>query len=615
MYHLTLILGSLLMQLAAVGVALRISRRSGGSRTWWLLSSALVLMAANRVFLLAEYLRQGLPDRLLTNEFMALVISVLLLLGMVSLRGLFEDKSLQAAGLEEARVLAQAEADKLTAVMAATPVPLWIAQDPTCRVIHGNPAAAELLRMPLAANHSASAPQGEQPEHFQLVQGGMPLAAENMPMQRAAQRGERVQGEPIDLVFTDGECRHLTAYATPLRGAGGSILGAVCCLVDLTEIRRAEAALAKAHKMESLGLLAGGLAHDLNNFFQTMVANLEMAKSAQAEGRPAGTYLEGLQAALDRASRLSRDILHCSGGDLRRPESVDLSSLVRDTLERLELPLTQALAPLLPRVMMDPLLVGRVIEGLVTNALEAGSQPSAVSVRTRMRQVQTQDLATGHWPEPVEPGLYAVLEVADQGHGIAAETIPKIFDPFFSTRDVGRGLGLPAALGIVRGHRGGIQVESIPGVGSVFRVHFPSPESLEAPPLVARVNAQPQNLVLLADDEPELRSILAEMLVAWFGLEVVCASDGLEALELFAQRPEAFDLLIIDATMPRMNGVEAFRRMRELRPGIPGILCSGYALSDSREEAVTQGFSDFLKKPFTSAELRAILQRVLGSVG
>lgn len=612
MLHLPLILASLLIQFAAIGMALRISRVSGPSRAWLLLSGALVLMALNRAFLLAEYFRQGLPDRLVANEAMALVISLLLLLAMGALQGLFQDKLVHATSLEEARARAQTEADKLAAVMAAIPVPLWIAEGADCRVIHGNSAGAELLRMSAAANHSASAPPEEQPRHFHLVQGDQTLTPEGMPMQRAALRGERVQGEPMDLVFADGERRHLTAYATPLHDAEGHITGAVCSMVDLTDIRRAEVALAKAHKMESLGLLAGGLAHDLNNFFQTMVANLEMARAAQVKGSSPATYLDGLQAALDRASRLSRDILHSSGGDLRRPESVDLSSLVRDTLDRLNLPLTRELAPLLPRVMMDPLLVGRVVEGLATNALEAGSEARAVTVRTRMRHLQAKDLAIGHWPEPVDPGLYAVLEVADQGHGIAVDMVPRIFDPFFSTRDVGRGLGLPAALGIVRGHRGGIQVESIPGVGSVFRVHFPAPESLELPPLVARENGPLQNLVLLADDEPELRTILAEMLTAWFGLEVVCAADGQEALELFTQRPEAFDLLILDATMPRMSGVEAFRRMRDLRPGIPGILCSGYALADSHQQAVTQGFSDFLKKPFTSEELRAILQRVLG---
>jgi CheY-like chemotaxis protein len=291
---------------------------------------------------------------------------------------------------------------------------------------------------------------------------------------------------------------------------------------------------------------------------------------------------------------------------------VDLRPLIAEALDRAGLPVVRDLSEPLPRVMVDPVLVGRVVDGLVTNALEASSAKGAIRVRAYGRVVTAHDLSTGHWPDPLEPGFYAVLEVTDQGHGMAAAMLPRIFDPFFSTRDLGRGLGLAAALGIVRGHRGGIQVESIPGVGSVFRVHFPSPEGQEAPPVVPCEGSRTRGLVLLADDEVELRSVMAEMLQDWFGLEVVLASDGQEALEAFTQRPEAFDLVILDATMPRLGGVASFTAMRELRPGLPGILCSGYALPASRDQALAEGFADFLKKPFTSVELEALLDRVMG---
>ncbi|HEY3399422.1 MAG TPA: response regulator [Geothrix sp.] len=613
MINLAVILLSVLLQIAAAGFALRINRTAGRPLAWLLLSTGLALMAFRRLYVLVQLLEAGPPGQLLPNELLGLVISALMLSGVLLIQGIFKSKAAQAEGLEVARAQAKAVADKVTAVMAATPVPTWIAEDPLCHVIHGNPAAAALLRMSPQANHSQSAPPGEMPTHFHLLREGRELAADEMPMQRAAMHGEDIRDQALDLVFENGERRHLMAYATPLRDQSGAIYGAVCSMVDVTGARQAETALVKAHKMESLGLLAGGLAHDFNNIFQAMMSNLEMVRAMPPGSGQAGVHLDRLQTALDRASRLSRDILHCSGGDLRRPEPVDLSSVVRETLDRAGLAVTLELAPLLPRVMMDPLLMGRVVEGLVTNAQEACSAGASIRVRTSMREVTSQDFATGHWSEPVEPGLYAMLEVSDQGHGIDAATLPRIFDPFFSTRDMGRGLGLPAALGIVRGHRGGIQVESIPGVGSVFRVLLPSPESLDADPVTQLVSRSSRNLVLLVDDEAELRSVMAEMLQDWFGLDVVSASDGQEAMEVFSRRPEAFDLVILDATMPRMGGVEAFKAMRELRPDLPGVLCSGYALPASREQAVAQGFSDFLKKPFTSAELKGVLDRLLGS--
>lgn len=608
----SIILLSALVQLAAAGVALRINRITTRPLAWVLMSTALVLMAARRVYLLLEF-RTGGPASLLLSESLGLVISILLLGGMLLVQRIFQDQAEQAASLVEARRHAREDADKLTAVMAAVPVPMWIAEDDRCRVIRGNPAGAALLRMPHQANHSASADTGRLPDHFRLVQGGRVLAPEDMPMQRAVLRGEKVQGEPLDLVFQEAEVRHLMAYATPLTSADGRIQGAVCCSVDLTEVRLAEEALAKAHKMESLGLLAGGLAHDFNNIFQAMMTHLEMARAALPGEARVLTHLDRLQVSLERASKLSRDILHCSGGDLRRPESLDLSSVVADTLARLDLGVVQDLAVPLPRIMMDPVLVGRVVEGLVTNALEASSARSAIRVRTFMRQVGPAEQGSGYWPEPMAGGLYAVIEISDQGHGISQDMLPRVFDPFFSTRGMGRGLGLAAALGIVRGHRGGIQVESLAGVGSVFRVHLSCPETLDLPPAPPEERPHLRHVVLLADDEGELRAVMGELLQDWFGLDVVPAADGQEALDLFTQRPEAFDLVILDATMPRMGGVEAFQAMRRIRPGLPGVLCSGYALPASREQAVAQGFADFLKKPFASAELKAALDQALGS--
>ena len=612
MLNLFIILLSVLLQIAAAGLAVRMNRIVARPMAWMLISAALVLMAGRRLYVLVGLMEMDLPPGLLPNEVLGLLISALLLVGVLQLRDIFRGQAAQATRLDEARTEARSEADKLRAVMEAVPIPLWIAEDQDCRIVRGNPAGAALLRLPAGENHAAALAGKDHFNPFHLAQGGGALMGTQTPLHRAARGGEVIHDEPLDLVFTDGEIRHLRVYATPLHDQEGHIHGALCSLVDVTQARKVEEALSKARKMESLGMLSGGIAHDFNNIFQAMVANLEMTQAAVPEDSKAQFYLLRLNLGLARASQLSRDLLHSSGGDLRRPESQALSPLVARILDRMGLPLTRDLAESLPLVLVDPILMGRVVESLVANALEASTGSGNIRIRTGQRTVTARDLATGLWPEAIEPGSYVVLEVTDQGHGIESAALSKIFDPFFSTRDVGRGLGLAAALGIVRGHRGGIQVESIPGVGSVFRVHLPSPEGAEVPARVPELAVHSGNLVLLVDDELELREVMAEMLQDWFGLQVISASDGVEALALFNQDPERFDLVILDATMPRMGGVEAFQSMRAIRPNFPGILCSGYALPASRDQAIAQGFTDFLKKPFASAELETLINRTLG---
>jgi signal transduction histidine kinase/CheY-like chemotaxis protein len=601
------ILVSVLLQIAAVVMALRTLRLTGWMAAWLLVTAALGLMALRRIYVLVELPRTALSRGVLPNEVMGLTIAILMLGGVVLLRGTFETLAAQRAQVAGAGAQAQSQVDRMAAVMEAAPLPLWIAEDPECRTIRGNSAAARLLRLPSGANHSVSSP--EAPVHFRMTRDGKDLPPEDLPMQRAVRTGEPVLGAPLDLLFEDGSVRHLLGNATPLKDDEGRIYGGVSSFVDLTEIRRAEEQVRQAMKVESLGLMAGGIAHDFNNLFQAMVGNLELALTRLPRDGEARVYLERLQGSLDRAARLSREILHVSGGDLRRPEPLVLSTIVARVLEAAGVPVEAELDPALPSIMADPLLVGRVAEGIIANAAEASPPGAPVRVRTLARRLQAVDLTVGFWPEAPPLGPCVVLEVKDQGHGIAAATLPRIFDPFFSTRNVGRGLGLAASLGIIRGHGGGIQVESLLDVGSVFRVYFPSREiSTPEPRALAEAGGQGR-LVLLADDEPDLRETLGEMLRDWFGLEVVEAKDGEEALERFRHQPEAFDLVLLDATMPRLGGVEVFQVMRVIRPGLRGVLLSGYAMEDSRERALSQGFTDFLKKPFTSGELAGVLER------
>ncbi len=607
---LLVILLSALLQVAAAWVALRTLRTTGRMAAWGLVTAALGLMAFRRLYVLVGSLRTGLPDWVLPNELVGLAISALMLAGVVLIRQAFTTLVAQRAEAADAGLRARLDAERLAAVMEAAPLPVWIAEDPDCHTIHGNRAADLLLRTPRGANHSASDPGGPETAHFRLRSGGRDLAAEEMPMQQAVRTGTPVRDMPMDLVFADGTTRSLLGNATPLRNDQGQVIGGVASFADLTEVRQAEERLRQVQKAESLGLMAGGIAHDFNNLFQAMVANLELVRLRLDPGSSALAYLDRLQDSLDRAAGLSREILHYSGGDLRRPEPLDLSAVVAEVAAGHAGSLEPDLAPGLPLVVADARLLAQVADGLILNAVEASGPGGKVQVRTLARQLDPEDLLTGFWPEPPTLGPCVVLEVEDRGHGIAPDTLPKIFDPYFSTRTVGRGLGLAAALGIVRSHGGAIQVESRPGEGSCFRVHLPSRASAPAPSRTSGP-AEHGRRILLADDEGDLRESLSEMLRDWFGFEVVEARDGEEALACFRRQPEAFDLVLMDATMPRLGGVEAFRAMKALRPDLLGVLASGYADAGARDQAQAQGFADFLRKPFSSAELQAVLARVL----
>jgi CheY-like chemotaxis protein len=275
----------------------------------------------------------------------------------------------------------------------------------------------------------------------------------------------------------------------------------------------------------------------------------------------------------------------------------------------------------LPSVEADPAQLRQIVMNFILNASDAiGEQPGVITVRTGRDGHDSRfapDFSTGTLPQA---GVAVFLEVADSGCGIDAATLPRIFDPFFTTKFTGRGLGLAAAQGIILRHSGILQVRSRPGAGSVFRVVFPASAGATAPGVQAPPAASPRaterpwwdsGIVLLVDDEAPVRTMTTRMLSA-LGFDVLTAADGAEAVALFGTRSGEIRAILLDLTMPRMDGHEAFLALRRLRADVPIILCSGYDVRECAERFSELAVNGFLQKPYRLEELKGVLRKVLG---
>jgi len=398
---------------------------------------------------------------------------------------------------------------------------------------------------------------------------------------------------------------------------------AIWLLEDITARHQAEAALRQSLKLESLGVLAGGIAHDFNNLLAAILGNLNLAQSKLPEASPARDYLERVERTVIKASDLTRQMLAYSGRGQYVVKPHDLNRVVEEVTHLLQVSIPKKialhfkLAPNLPLFQSDSAQIQQVVMNLVTNAADAiGDREGSITLSTEY-QVLTQTFISTTFPtKHLRPGPCLVLTVEDTGCGMSREIMNRIFDPFFTTKLTGRGLGLSAMLGILRGHHADIKIYSEEGKGTVFKIYFPA--SVEKAPLDTLVEGELQGIftgkVLLVDDEAVILEITEAALGA-MGFEVVTAVDGQEAVEAIELQPYAFDLIVMDLTMPRMNGKEAFEAIRRIRPDIPVILTSGYSELESVHDLLEQGLAGFIQKPYQLKELaRAIRTCLPGSL-
>ena len=488
-----------------------------------------------------------------------------------------------------------------------------IETDSMFRVSEWNPAAERIF------GFSREVALGQDPQALVIP----PEGQEEVPLRReallASETGTRITMENLTRT---GQRILCDWYNTALRDEQGRFIGAIFLADDVTERRHAESALRQAQKLESLGVLAGGIAHDFNNLLTAILGNAEVALDRIPDDPPLRSALQRIEATTQRGSDLARQLLAYAGKAHFAVRPLDLNAIILEMGELLSVSISKKvkvltdLEPGLPPVDADSAQFQQVVMNLVINASEAiGDQPGQVIVRTRSVAYSRAELAAAFPGQVLEPGPYVRLEVEDDGCGMDAETIGRIFDPFFTTKFTGRGLGLSAMLGIVRGHRAGLRVESKPGEGTTFILLFPASESTVAQIIPEAEPAVPMSgTILVVDDESIIRD-LARNALEHAGFSVLEARDGVEALERFDQEQRAIDLVLLDMTMPRMGGAETFRQLRSLAPDIKVLLTSGYTQKESLESLAELPPDGFLQKPFRVRELVGKVREILRDPG
>ncbi len=457
-------------------------------------------------------------------------------------------------------------------------------------------------------------------------------------------------GESFTLIEEYGDTRMERRFYedvySPVRDSEGRITGVAVYLTDITEHRRVEleledyrnhledlvqqrtrelesahAQLLRAQKLESLGVLAGGIAHDFNNLLAVILARAELCLRELPDGTGAVAHLPIIRDAALEARMLTKQLLNYAGKGRFVLEDIELNGVVRGMEQlvrasiskviRLSFELSDGQLP----VAGDATQLRQVVLNLVTNAAEAiGSRVGVIRVRTGTTQIAPGSLRATCLPSSVSVGHYAYLEVEDDGCGIADEHRDKIFDPFFSTKFAGHGLGLAAVLGITKSHGGAIVLDSRPQGGSCFRVLLPQVDNpLRSGSVATAVGSQVlhgSGCVLVVDDEAPVRQATSELLRS-MGYDVLEADGGVAALALFRERGEDVDAVLLDLAMPEMNGEQVLRELKKLRAQVPIVLLTAYAEDESRVRFSSGELAGFIAKPFAREELAGVLGGVV----
>lgn len=428
--------------------------------------------------------------------------------------------------------------------------------------------------------------------------------------------------EPVD---TPAGRRYLHTKKIPVVDGEGQPKYLLGISEDITELkldqerrRGLERKMQETQKLESLGVLAGGIAHDFNNLLVSILGNVGLVLVDLEPGSPVREPVEQIKVAAQRAADLTRQMLAYSGKGRFVMQKINLNNVITEITQLLQVSIAKNaalrfnLAANLPPIEGDVTQVRQVLMNLIVNASDAiGDRQGTITLTTGTTLADREDLDSSFMARELPEGQYAFVEVADDGIGMDRETLARIFDPFFTTKFTGRGLGLAAVLGIVRGHGGAIKVYSQPGEGSVFRVLLPVKD---APQEVDRaagetLKAKGSGTVLVIDDEEVVRNVTGRMLTR-IGYTPLIAEDGPRGIEIYRAAKDEVVCVLLDMTMPRMSGEETLNHLQEVNPGVKVLLMSGYSEQEASTRFSGKGVAGFMQKPYTPQDLQLRLHEV-----
>ncbi|HZA97545.1 MAG TPA: response regulator [Gemmatimonadales bacterium] len=518
--------------------------------------------------------------------------------------------------LRESEAQARSRAEELQAVMQAVPAAVMMAHDRECRVITGNAAAHELLRLPQDANLSKTPAATASPTHFTIVRDGRELPVPELPIRRATLSGAPIAGEELEIRFQDGSSRYVYGSATPLFDESGNVRGAVGAYLDMTDLHHARGQLERAQRIETIGRLAGGVAHETNNqmtvvlgFAQYLLGGTNLT---QAQLRD----LQQVKRSAERVAQLTRQLLALSRRQTLHLETLDLNALVREShplLQRLVGPENVLMLDLdhTPKwVRADRTQLIQVLLNLVMNSRDAMPQGGRITIGTR----RTDKLpADGRFGRSWDSDEAVILWVSDTGTGIDPALNSRVFEPFFTTKPTGQGtgLGLSVVEGIIEQSRGEMWLNSQLGQGTTFTIALPLVQASPEDDLQEEQSSSGgRETILLVDDEDAVREVFARGLKEK-GYQVLEASEGSQALEILQQATDEIDLVVTDVAMPGMTGVELARRALDGREFLPFIFVSGQPREVLPDFGSLAPDHPLLEKPFTPEALASCVRSTL----